>query len=168
MKRTLTFVGLNIMFCVILLGDAFILPSNSKTVAINKFGSKYSTAELTNYYNYFIYTSDDCKYEVNKGVFDDLKASDTIMIHSSSLLHMPVKISYSKNDKTHVRKIGQLNSQDHGRIGLIISLIISIIVFISQYIRSSKISQALLGLQLISFSMLIVVLLFVFIEIFSI
>lgn len=90
------------------------------------------------------------------------------MIYSSFILSMPVKISYSKNNSPYQREIGQLNTKESEKIVLIISLIISLVVFITQYRSSSKISKALLGLQLISFAMLLVVSLFVIIEIFSI
>jgi hypothetical protein len=164
----LTFIGLNIVLCCVLLTDAFVLPTNNKTVTLSDFSSKLTRAKRVSYYNYFIYTSDDCKYEVSETVFENLRVKDSVKIFSSLIFKMPIEIHYWRDDLQYASKIGQLNSKKAEEVGLIVSLLISAIVFIIQVVRPIKKTNLLFLLQIIAFGTSFTIFLFVVIEIFSI
>ena len=160
-----TFIGLNIILCSVLLGDAFILPGKVKTVLLTEFSSKLTRAKRTSYYNYFIYTSDNCKYEVTENLYENLRINDSVQILSSPIIKMPIEIHYWKNDQQYSSKIGQLNTNKSEKIGLIISLIISIILFLVQSLTAFNRLSPFFALQIIAFGTSFTVFLFVIIEV---
>jgi hypothetical protein len=164
----ITFTGFNILLCCILLGDAFILPGNSKTVTVSDFYTKLTKAKRTSYYNYFIYTSDGSKYEVIESLYEKLSVTDSVKIFSSLILNMPMKIHYWRDGQHSFSKVGQLHTKPTEKNGLLISLSISVIVLIIHLIRPLKRNSPIVALQLISFGTSFTVFLFVIIEVLSI
>jgi len=168
MKVNLSFIGFNILLCSILLGDAFIFPSKGKIVALTEFSSKLTRARRTSYFNYFIHTSDNCRYEISEILYDNLRVNDSVKIFSSPIIKMPIEIHYWRNGQHYSSKIGQLNSNESEKFGLIISLLISVIIFIVLSMKSFKKGSPIFALQIIAFGTSFTVFIFVIIEVFSI
>ena len=164
----LTLIGVNILLCAVLLADALALPTTAKMVTLTDFGSKLTRAKRMSYYNYFIYTSDDCKYEVPETVFENLSVNDSVKIFSSLIFKMPIEIHYWRNDQHYADKMGQLNTKKVERVLLIISILISAVVFMIQLIRPFKRTNPLFMLQIIAFGTSFTIFLFVIIEVCSI
>lgn len=169
MKLNLAFLGFNILLCTILLGDAFMLPANLKSVTTTQFESKLTRGKRGYYhYNYFIFTSDGCKYEVKERLYEELTVNDTIKIFSSPIINMPIKLQYTRNGSPILWKIGELHTQESEKVGLIISLIMSVILFVLQCIMPFQRSSIYFGIEIIAFATSLTVFLFIIIEVLSI
>ncbi len=159
---------INIGLCVLLLADGFLFSPKVKTVAITHFSSKLTNLKRDRYYNYFIHTSDNCKYEISEGLSDKLKMNDTVRIYSSPIIRMPRQLDYRQDTQELSAKIGQLSSKSSLPVGLIISLLISIITSLLQLAMRFKASQPLNAVEGIAFASSFTVLAFVMIEVFTI
>jgi hypothetical protein len=168
MQISKTVLLLNIVLCAILLGDAFVFPAKIKTVVLMRFSSKVTNAENTSYRNYFIHTSDKCKYEVSKSINDALKYNDTIKIFSSKLIGMPVGIQFKSDNEDTFRNIGQLPTKKSQVYLLIISIMLSIIVLLLELLNRSMNNYVYFPLYFITLGMTVLVLLFIIIELFMI
>ncbi len=168
MKASLFYVSLNILVCLILLGDAFEFTPNVKNVSINEINSKLTRAKRTTYYNYFIYTSDNCKYEIPRNIYEDLKVSDSVSISSSLIFKMPLKLSYRKDDKVFVYDIGQLQTKKSEKYGLIISIALSFLALLFLLTMPNKYYNIYKLFIIFPIVITIVVFLFIVIEVLSV
>jgi len=159
---------INIGLCLLLLADGFLIAPKVKTVVVSHFNSKLTKVKRSSYYNYFIHTSDNYKYEISEGLSDNLKMNDTIRIYSSPIISMPRELHYQQDAQDFSAKIGQLSSKSSLPVGLIISLLISIITCLLQFAKRFKTSQPLNALQAIAFAISFTVFLFVISEVFVI
>ncbi len=167
MRINKTVLIINILLCAILLGDAFVFPNKVKTVVLTDFSSKHTRARHTSYWNYFIHTSDNCKYEVSQGLYDALKQNDTIQVFSSRLIGMPVRINFNIDNEKHYGNIGELHTQDSEAAGLIISIVFSLIVLVLELTNRTKSKGVKLyfPLYLLAIAMSAVLLIFIIIEV---
>jgi hypothetical protein len=159
---------IHILFCLLLLADAMVFPHRSKTVTLTGVNAKLTYARRTRYYNYFIYTTDGCKYEVGEGIYSNLDKGDTVTISSSIIFHMPLQIAYRNDGSMHTYAMGQLSTKDSEKYVLIICIVISLIALIMYYVNPSALSQIFFVLPLLSFAMSLVAFLFVMIEVWSV
>jgi hypothetical protein len=165
-KRNLV-IGINLLLCCLFLADAYLLPAKDKKVTVSKVDSKLTRYKNRSYYNYFMQTTGNEKYEVSESMYRELQENDTIRIFSSPLIHMPRAIQYERFGHQERYKIGQLNSKGSLKIGLIISLLISVYLFISNLVKPAARSKLNNGLQILAVGISITVFLFVMIEIWS-
>ena len=168
MKKNLSFVVFNILLCSLILGDTFIFPTKVKKVSIIAFSSKHTSAKNVSYYNYFIHTSDNSRYEIKKTLYDNLTKDDSVTIFSSLILRMPVKIQYLQHEQLYNSKLGQLSNTQAEIIALITSLIISILLLFVLRIKPYKSSGPFFALQAIVIGASILIFLSVISEVFLI
>ncbi len=167
MRINLILVVVSFLVSSFLLVDGFILQPETRKVSISDLESKLTKVKRSSYYNFFIHTSDHYKYEVSEGIYLNLEIGDTAEISTSSILHMPLRISISIDDTKLTSNIGELSAKKSEKIGLMISLALSIAALILYYSQPSKSSSFLIMIQLASFIIMITVSIFVLIELLS-
>jgi hypothetical protein len=136
-----TFLVLGVM-----LSDGYFLPGRHKSVIVERKLNKYTSLRAQHYYNYFIITSDSCKYEVDSELFAVLAIDDSVAIISSRLLHMPLSLHYFRNNKDHFCNIGQLRTYTAERIAIILCFSITTILIALFLIKPIQYSDRLVGL----------------------
>ena len=128
----------NIIICLLLLSDAFVLGYSSQTANIAELYSKYTHARNTSYYNYFLVTDKQQRYEVFWQTYDDLNIGDPVVIQSTPLLKMPKAIYYCKERRIYKKPLGQLNNNAAGKYGLFICLALSAFGLVDAFFPASK------------------------------
>ena len=159
---------INLLLCTILLCDAFVFTPNVKTVVLTDFSTKHTQARRTSYWNYFIHTADNCKYEVSRSLYDALKQNDTVQVFSSRLIGMPVRIHFNRDHEKFYGNIGELHTQDSEVVGLIISIVFSLIVLLLELKNREKGVKLYFPLYLLALAMTALLLIFIIIEISSV
>lgn len=148
----------NILICSIILADLFVFTPRSKAVLINRFSNKYTHTKGARHYNYFIHTSDNCKYEVSQELYNSLQENDTIKIYTSPVINMPLSLQYHNNGLQYSVNTGQLRKENAPAIALLISLAISLGLLLPAFINKRKNEEPAFVLQLLSVMLTVIVL----------